>query len=491
MSERDGVQALALNLRLLGERSRKNVLVSAGSLSDKERLLPTIRKLRDELGATLYATPGTNRFLKERGVPNHEIHKIADKIEPNIMSFLAADSLDLVINVLTGDRDYDEKLSDSNRIRLLSVQNGIPLITDPDVAIATVEDAIDKQSQDLYRYKVKDESKPWDLKSSFLQYVKRFGGFACYHAHFDKAYLISPQLLEASHSRMQEKWKMFRTLKEKYTEEDLYERIERCVQTMIANEVTYCRTMVDADSIVELRALDAAIRVRDDYRHQINLEIGVQPLEGVCDSTTRKFFFSACEKADFVGGLPSRDRPTRPNPEQSPERHLDYIMTIAKELNKRLDVHVDQENKPGENETELLAWQTMKHGLEGRVSAVHAISLAAQPEEEQERIIHLLEEAGVSVIVCPSAAISMKQLIRYSAPIHNSIAPVPKLLEARIPVYLGVDNIHDLFMPFVDGDIWFECRLLMEACRYYEIEKVARMACDKSGFAPAARRAGT
>ena len=76
--------------------------------------------------------------------------------------------------------------------------------------------------------------------------------------------------------------------------------------------------------------------------------------------------------ADVVGGLPSKDRPT-------PEKHLDIIMSIAREQNKRLDVHVDQENNPFENETEMLARKTIEHGLEGRVSAIHAISVSAKP----------------------------------------------------------------------------------------------------------------
>ena len=34
----------------------------------------------------------------------------------------------------------------------------------------------------------------------------------------------------------------------------------------------------------------------------------------------------------------------------------------------------------------------------------------------------------------------------------------------------------------VDGDMWFECRLLMEAARFYNLRRVAEVACDKSGF---------
>jgi cytosine/creatinine deaminase len=34
-------------------------------------------------------------------------------------------------------------------------------------------------------------------------------------------------------------------------------------------------------------------------------------------------------------------------------------------------------------------------------------------------------------------------------------------------------------MPIVDGDMWTECRMLMEACRFYNIDAVAEWACAK------------
>jgi cytosine/adenosine deaminase-related metal-dependent hydrolase len=331
-----------------------------------------------------------------------------------------------------------------------------------------------RHSREIFRYKIADDTTPWDMRKEFFQLVANKGGFACYHAHFDKAYLISMENLKLSQIDMQKKWELYKYLKENYTHDDLVERISRGVEKMRQQGVTYCRTHIDADSTVKLLPINAALEVRERYKDQINLEIAVQPLQGVLDAASRDYFVQACEQADIIGGLPSRDRPT-------PEKHLDFIMQLAKRLGKRLDVHIDQENNPDENEAELLALKTIEHGLEGRVSGVHAISVASKSEREQERIIKLLKPAGISVIICPSAAISMKQLNK-QAPLHNSIAPLTKLLAHQVPVYLGVDNIHDLFMPLVDGDMWFESRLLMESCRYYDLEKVATIACDKSGF---------
>ena len=468
----DTVEMLAFNLKLIGRKTKKNVLISAGKTSDKEKMLPAIHKLMG-FGVNLYATPGTSRFFRGHGIKNQELFKIAEGKEPNIRSFLNEDRFDLVINILVGDYDYDEA-TDSNLIRSLCIQNGIPLFTDVDVGILTIEELVAKHSRDIFRYKIADETAPWDMRREFLQLVTKYQGFACYHAHFDKAYLISLENLKLSQVDMQKKWELYRYLKENYTHEDLVERIERGAERMVQQGVTHCRSFVDADSTVRMLPIEAAIEVREKYRDRITLQFAVQPLQGVLDEESRKYFVNACEKADIIGGLPSRDRPY-------PEKHLDFIMGVAKDMDKRLDVHVDQENNPDESETELLALKTMEHGLEGRVSAIHAISLAAKPRHEQERTLKLMRDAGINVIICPSAALSMKPLDK-TAPLHNSIAPLNKLLEYNVPVYLGVDNIHDLFMPLVDGDMWFESRLLMEACRYYNLEHISAIACDKTGF---------
>lgn len=315
---------------------------------------------------------------------------------------------------------------------------------------------------------------PWDMQKIFLNKVQERGGFTCHHAHFDKAYLINEYNLNLSQRDMQDKWRLYRQLKEGYTYEDLYQRMSRGVECMIAQGVTHCRSFIDADALVGLLPLSVALDVRKHYQNYIHLEFAVQPLEGVLEPQAQKSFVKACEMADIIGGLPSRDRP-------NPDKHLDFIMNLAKDLNKPIDVHIDQENQPNEKETELLAQATIKHGLEGRVRGVHAISLAAQSIDEQSRVIQLIKDADMGVIICPSAAISMKPH-DLMAPIHNSIAPLQRLIEGGIKLALGVDNIHDLFMPLVDGDLWFESRLLMEATRCYDLDLIADLATARWGF---------
>jgi hypothetical protein len=164
-----------------------------------------------------------------------------------------------------------------------------------------------------YRYRLSDGSEPWNLKLNFFDAVERLGGVANHHAHFDKAYLITAETLELTQVNMERKWELYRSLKENYTFDDLVERISRGLQTMIQQGVTYCRTMVDADSTVGLLPVRAALEVKRRFANQIQFDIGVQPLQGVLDEASFEQYAEACSLADFCGGLPSRDRPREEN----------------------------------------------------------------------------------------------------------------------------------------------------------------------------------
>ena len=302
------------------------------------------------------------------------------------------------------------------------------------------------------------------MKNFFLEEIRKKGGFSCYHAHFDKAYLVNPALFKKCQASLQEKWILYRDFKQNYTQIDLLNRMSRCVVNMIKQDVKYVRTFVDADSIVGQKCIDAAVHLKELYKDQIKIDIAIQPLEGLEDLKSKENFVEACIKADFIGGLPDKD--------SSPNKHIDLLFDLAKNLNKPVDIHVGQNNIPSEKETELVLSKIEEHGLKQKVSLVHCISLSCQKEDYIRQQAKRMKLLDVSVIVCPSAAISMKQNHSVYSPVHNSIAPVSILLEENVNVKLGIDNIEDLFMPLVDGDMWFETRLLMESTRIYDTSKI-------------------
>lgn len=311
-------------------------------------------------------------------------------------------------------------------------------------------------------------AEPWNLKTQFLEAIRENGGWVNCHAHFDKAFYITKEGLDKTTVDMETKWLMSDGIKRSSSVEQIAGRIRTALDILVAQGTRATVSFIDAYEAVGHRAIDAALGMRQEYQDKIAFLIVTQPLGGLVDPAARALYEAITAKADIAGGLPSKDRPRD-------DENFDALFSIAKNLRKPLHVHIDQENNPNERDTEKLIAYTIKHGYEGKVTAIHAISVSAQPREYRSEIYKKLAAAGISVVVCPSAALGMRQLDQYLAPVHNSIANVPEMLAAGVLVGLGVDNVYDFYQPFVDGDLWVEARMLFEACRYYNLDEVAKI----------------
>lgn len=309
----------------------------------------------------------------------------------------------------------------------------------------------------------------WDLKSQFLEAVKQKGGFVNCHAHFDKAFYITKEELSKSMVDMEMKWHMSDDIKRNSTKEEVEERIRTGLDIMIRQGSKLCASFIDAYDAVGHKNIDAANKVKEEYKDKIKFVTLTQPLGGLNDKAARDLYEEITAKADIAGGLPSRDRP-------NDDENFDHLFSIAKNLNKPVHVHIDQENNPNERDTEKLIEYTIKHGYQGRTTAVHVVSVSAQEKQYRQEIYKKMADAGISAVVCPGNALGMRQLDQFKAPVHNSIANVPEMLEAGITVSLGVDNVFDFYHPFLDGDLWVEMRMLMEGCRYYNFDDLVDIA---------------
>lgn len=299
--------------------------------------------------------------------------------------------------------------------------------------------------------------------------------FVCHHLHIDKSNTVTSELLNESQVHMKEKWILMRDIKTNYTKEGLKKRMMETTTNIVNQGCNKMRTFIDIDRIVKLNALEAALEVKRYWNGKgVELQLGTQPLEGLETQENIDLFNQAAPLVDFIGCLPSRDACQR--------THLDIVFSKAKELNKPVEAHLDQCNIPSEKETELFCDFVEKYNYQGKARAIHSISLSCHPLEYQTKIAKRLSDLNIGVIICPSAAISMTQHSEYSSPVHNSIAPVKVLVDNNVSVALGIDNVEDIFMPFCDGNLIFELRMLAEACRIYDPDILVKIATNTIGF---------
>ncbi|MEH0007652.1 MAG: amidohydrolase family protein [Flavobacteriales bacterium] len=307
-----------------------------------------------------------------------------------------------------------------------------------------------------------------DPKQRVIEKIEQNGGWVNAHAHLDRAYTLTESNFNNSYSYLKEKWHLVDEMKARSTVDDIYGRMAKAIELFIAQGAQAVGTFIDVDDKVEDRSMKAAQKIKADYGKDIEIRFANQVLKGVVDPKARYWFDMSADFVDIIGGLPAKDFGRE-------EAHLDILLSTAKEKGKRVHVHVDQFNTDAERETEQLARKTLEHGMQGKVAAIHSISLAAHPKKYREDIYELMREAQLYVISCPTAWIDHNRTECLSVS-HNSVTPVDEMVPHGLTVAFGTDNICDIYKPFSDGDLWTELRVMLEACHYYDIDNLVKIA---------------
>ncbi len=108
----------------------KNILVSISGDRNRYRFLDSVKKLSAK-GFNIFATIHTSEFLNKHGINNVLLHKVSEKEEPNVMTYLLNHRLDMVISVpVYGDKT----MNDNYLLRRAAVDLNVPLITNLQLA---------------------------------------------------------------------------------------------------------------------------------------------------------------------------------------------------------------------------------------------------------------------------------------------------------------------------------------------------------------------
>ena len=310
------------------------------------------------------------------------------------------------------------------------------------------------------------------LKGHIRDEIIKKGGWVNAHAHADRAFTMTPEKITIyQNANLQQKWDLVDEIKRQSTVDDYYRRFSQAIELMISQGVTAFGTLVDIDGVCEDRAIIAAHKAREVYKSDIILKFANQTLKGVIEPTAKKWFDIGSEMVDMIGGLPYRDELDYGKGLEA----MDILMDKAKSLGKMLHVHVDQFNTPKEKETEQLCDKAIEHGMQGRVVAIHGISIGAHPKEYRKMLYQKMRDSQMMVIACPMAWIDSGRKEDLQ-PFHNALTPADELIPEGITVAIGTDNICDYMVPLCEGDMWQELSLLSAGCRFTNLEEMSNIA---------------
>ncbi|HDL5976354.1 TPA: amidohydrolase family protein [Mannheimia haemolytica] len=310
------------------------------------------------------------------------------------------------------------------------------------------------------------------LKGHIRDEIIKKGGWVNAHAHADRAFTMTPEKITVyQNANLQQKWDLVDEVKRNSSVEDYYRRFSQAIELMISQGVTAFGTFVDIDQVCEDRAIIAAHKAHEVYKNDIILKFANQTLKGVIEPNAKKWFDIGSEMVDMIGGLPYRDELDYGKGLEA----MDILMDKAKSLGKMLHVHVDQFNSPKEKETEQLCDKSIEHGMQGRVVAIHGISIGSHPKEYRKMLYQKMRDSQMMVIACPMAWIDSGRKEDLQ-PFHNALTPADELIPEGITVAIGTDNICDYMVPLCEGDMWQELSLLSAGCRFTNLEEMANIA---------------
>lgn len=324
------------------------------------------------------------------------------------------------------------------------------------------------------------------------------GGIFNAHLHLDRCstlddrYLASAdhRILGNSHVSLQKKHSLIGALHEgpAYEPDDLRTRVHGALDAMVSCGTARADTLVDVTpDRVGLSALEIMRAIARERAPEIDLRVGAYTPLGFrdCEPERWEIFVEGAGRADFVAALPEADDTDDYPDNIGFEESCRRVLALAAELGKPLHVHTDQRVEPGERGTERLLDVMRAHGGpepagdEPAVWAVHMVSPSTYEQARFDALVEGLLELRVGVIVCPSAALGMRQLRPLLTHRDNSIPRVLELLDAGVRVRLASDNVADICSPSTTFDLVDEVFALSAAIRYYDVAVLARLAAGQ------------
>lgn len=281
-------------------------------------------------------------------------------------------------------------------------------------------------------------------------------GFNESHIHLEKAYLLDKMDQDAL--SLSDAIQMTADLKKTFTEEDIAERASRVLMKSIQSGVTNLRCHVEVDDILQLKAMETILSLKEKFKDKLTLQIVTFPQEGIFIQKNAAELMEESLKmgADVVGGIPYNDR--------DPLEHLDFVYKLAEKYQKPIDLHIDLSDNPEDLSILDIIQRTKDFHMENRVSVAHMTALGSVEHRKAHNIAAQIADAGINVMALPATDLYLNGRGDLEK-VRRGLTPVNILLDEGANVVFATNNIQNPFTPFGTGNILDIAYLFAEVTR--------------------------
>src|SRR5260370_15656619 len=215
------------------------------------------------------------------------------------------------------------------------------------------------------------------------------------------------------------------------TVEDVKRRVSQVLRWQVANGVLFVRSHVDVCD-PHLTALRALLEVKQECADQITLQLVAFPQQGIKSFPDgERLMRRAVELgADVVGGIPHFEL-TREYGEQS----VKFAVALAHEFNRLVDIHCDETDDEHSRFLEVLAAETIRLNMQGRVTASHTTAMHSYNNAYAGRLIVNVRRAGLHMVTNPLDNAGLQGRFHHY-PIRRRHTRIKQLLAAALHVLL-------------------------------------------------------
>jgi cytosine/creatinine deaminase len=250
-------------------------------------------------------------------------------------------------------------------------------------------------------------------------------------------------------------------IKEKYAESWIVANARRAVALAALHGNLHIRAFADVDSKARLEGVKALIRIRDEFRGIVDIQVVAFAQDGIVrEPGAAEMMHQAMELgADVVGGIPWIELTGADAAE-----HVSTCFDLAQEFDKDVSMLLDDTGDASLRTLEMMAVEAIKRDWHGRALAHHCRAMSLYPMPYVQRLCRLLKMARIPVVTDP-----------HTGPLH---ARVKEMLAESVLVCLGQDDVSDAYYPFGRNnmlEVAFLAAHLLWMTTRQEIEKLYDM----------------
>ena len=267
------------------------------------------------------------------------------------------------------------------------------------------------------------------------------------HFHMDATLSLGQPRLNQSGTLL-EGITLWGELKPYLTVDAIKERALKFCDLAVARGLLAIRSHVDVCD-PRLLAVDALLEVKKEVAPYLDLQLVAFPQDGFFSSPqAAELLETALDRGvDVVGGIPHFERTM-----DEGRKSVEVLCRIAAERGLRIDMHCDESDDPLSRHIETLTAETVRHGLQGRVTGSHLTSMHSMNNYYVSKLLPLMAEAEMNVVSNPLINITL-QGRHDTYPKRRGMTRVPEMMGIGLKVAFGHDCVMDPWYSLGSADM--------------------------------------